>query len=117
MVSLSRVRLLLTASLVMLITALTATSAQAHSRCVYQGNDFGCGNADHNRISACDYESDGNYVYTEALIGGQSDTYTVLDGNGSAAGCGVRQGLRFRYIRVCEDTAGYPDTCTRWVEA
>jgi hypothetical protein len=106
--------LFVTALLGALVTVLAGGPAQAHSTCVHHGNDFGCANSTHDRISACDYERDGHAVYTEGGVLVEGIKYSVTDRNGADAGCGVRSAFRFTHIRVCEDIPGYTDSCTAW---
>lgn len=81
---------------------------------ITEGSDYAGVRIDKRYIGACDMERDGNGVYAEYHVGGDAGISRVGDGNGSAAGCGVRTARRnITAFRVCEDDWG-SDSCSVW---
>jgi hypothetical protein len=108
-----------------LLTFGLALPAEAHDRrvtLIYCGPDqlFACGYGQvrdsHQIIDACDTRADGDGLYVKyRLLGGGSGK--VGDGNGSAAGCGIRRvgstAAPVVQFNVCVDGLVW-DPCTGW---
>jgi hypothetical protein len=99
--------LVLAASLVVLLALAMPSTTQAHDYCIHDGYDWGCVKNNHHTFSACDAETDGNRVYTEAMYRNQfgylSVGATIGDPDGSGGRCGVYTvGWTIDAIRVCE---------------
>lgn len=82
-----------------------AAPALAHDYCVHQGYDWGCVKEGHTQWSACDAETDGQRVYSEAWYltpQGYYDIMTVWDPDGSGGRCGIGHRGRIDKLKVCE---------------
>jgi hypothetical protein len=109
-----------------LLTVGLALPAEAHDKrvtLIYCGADdlFECGYGQvrdsHQIVDACDTRADGDGVYVKyRLLGGGSGK--VGDGNGSAAGCGIRRvgstAAPVVQFNVCVEALLW-DPCTGWV--
>ena len=94
-----------------------AAPASAHDYCLKQGYDWGCVKYDHERISACDAETDGNVVFSRGWYRNQSGYLTQVayaeDPDGSGGECDidwVSSGL-VNEFEVCERTPGGTTYC------
>lgn len=89
-----------------------AVPAHAATGIVYEGSDYTQAVTDYYAVT-CDKEQDGNGVYGR-VTGADSRgyrTWSLSDGNGSAAGCGsVTTDRPITILEVCEDDFG-EDTC------
>lgn len=89
-----------------------AAPASAVTRYVYEGDDYALHRDNDGFLGVCDMERDGNAVYGVFEIPG-SQSQTVRDGNGSAAGCGNNYNYSVTRFKVCEELVG-PDWCSGW---
>lgn len=93
--------------LAVLVALAAPSTAAAHDYCLHQGYDWGCVKNNHHTFSACDAETDGNKVRSEAMYQTQYGYYVVgaviEDPDGSGGRCGVwTVGWTIQMLRVCE---------------
>lgn len=83
------------------------SSASAHNVVIFHGYDKAVIGENNDKVTVCDEERDGHYVWAEVKYVGIIDR----EADGGDAGCDTQKfGMRYDEFRLCEESKG----CTAW---